>query len=155
MYYNALAWRLYNYLFVMQQISTNLFQINKNAIIESKSEQILNVFQKMLNIGSQNFGGLPTVGNAFNTIMLLSILDLNIIKSINLLQDQENQIQIASLELNRNQQANLINEPKSRFRKFADQLLQDEDKQFRDIIYWAAGTEDALIILNYLEAIVI
>ncbi|CAD8167805.1 unnamed protein product [Paramecium pentaurelia] len=39
MYNYALAWRLYNYLSAMQQISTNLFQINKNAIIKSKSEQ--------------------------------------------------------------------------------------------------------------------
>ncbi|CAD8212535.1 unnamed protein product [Paramecium pentaurelia] len=126
----------------------------------------------MLNIGSQIFGGLPIVGNAFNIINAALDFGLeyhkehkfttglrklsNILQCISIVPGQlQIEIQIASLELNRNQQTNLINEPKSRFRKFADQLLQDEDKQFRDIIYWAAGTEDALIIFNYLEAIVI
>ncbi|CAD8196501.1 unnamed protein product [Paramecium octaurelia] len=169
MYYNALAWRLYNYLSAIQQICTNLFQNNKNAIIESNSEQTLNVFQKMLNIGSYIFGGLPIVGNSFNIIN--AALDFgfeyhkehkfttrlkklnNILKCSSIVPGQlQIQVQIAGLELSKTQYANLINKPKSRFRKFTDQLLQEEDKQFRNNIYWAAGTEDALIILNYLEA---
>ncbi|CAD8184285.1 unnamed protein product [Paramecium pentaurelia] len=77
----------------------------------------------------------------------------NILKCSSIVPGQlQIEIQIASLELSKDQQANLIYKPKSRFIKFADQLLQEEDKEFRDNIYLAAGSEDALIILNYLEA---
>ncbi|CAD8114220.1 unnamed protein product [Paramecium primaurelia] len=153
MYFNALTWRLLNYLQAMQQISTNLFQINKNATIESKSLQTLNVFQKILNKTHRFQEDYLLLGMLLTQLMLLSILDQNLIKSINLLKDQKNQIifQNVVLELSKNQSNNLFDKPKSSFRKFADQLLQEEDKQFRDNIYWAAGSEDALIILNYLE----
>ncbi|CAD8179357.1 unnamed protein product [Paramecium pentaurelia] len=169
-YYQSLFWRLYNYLQAVQQISTDLFQINQNAVIETSSEKVLNIVQKISNIGSVGLSPIPIIGDAFQIInaaldyaideknankfnkRVKILSEILIFFAINP-QQLEIEVQMAAISLGKQQQVNRQKRKQTIFTNRVKDLLAKESSSselFKNI-YWICGTEDALIILSYLE----
>ncbi|CAD8124540.1 unnamed protein product [Paramecium sonneborni] len=167
-YYKALFWRLYYYLQAMAQISTDLYQFNKDAMIESTSENVMNIVQKVFNVGTSALGSVPIVGNTF--MIINAALDFTLeykkenkfkrrlIRLNNILRifainpsDLEIEVQMAAIQLSKQQEKNFKQKQKSQFTEFVDQLAQKENQIYESNFHWQNGTEDALYILKYLE----
>ncbi|CAD8055920.1 unnamed protein product [Paramecium primaurelia] len=168
-YYKALFWKLYYYLSAMQQISSELYQMNRDAMIESKSEKVLDIVQKVFNVGSKVVGVIPIGGEAFDLIN--EALDYaieqkkenkfkvrlhkltNILKCFNIISpvDLENEVKIAAIELAKKQQLDLEGKNNKQFEEFVNKLSKSEILEDENNMYWKNGTNDALVILKYLE----
>ncbi|CAD8148180.1 unnamed protein product [Paramecium pentaurelia] len=169
-YYKSLFWRLYFYMHAMQELSTNLFQVNKDAFVESTSEKVLSLIQKAFKAGSKTLEQLPIIGEAFNIIN--SALDYGveyqkevkfkrrIIRLTNIMKifavtptELEKEVQFAAIELSKFQEPGLKEIPISKFTQFVEKLslLENSSEQFSSDPYWKIGTADSLIILKYLE----
>ncbi|CAD8130221.1 unnamed protein product [Paramecium sonneborni] len=166
-YYRSLFWRLFNYLSAMSQIATDLYKINTNAIIESNSEKVLQIVQKCFNVGAVVSGLIPVVGDVFGIInaLLDSAIDtknenkfnrrLRLLNEILQLfavnpSQLEIEVQMTAILLGKQQLPNIKERKRTEFSQRVDKLIVEESGSSKDI-YWIQGTEDALIILKYLE----
>ncbi|CAD8173220.1 unnamed protein product [Paramecium pentaurelia] len=154
----------------MQQISTNLYQLNPDAVIETNSEKVLNIVQKISNLGSVALSPIPIIGDAFqiiNAALDYAIDEKNVNKfnkRVRILsqiliffavnpQKLEIEVQMAAISLGKQQQVNMKKRKETIFKNRVNDLLAKESSSselFKNI-YWICGTEDALIILSYLE----
>ncbi|CAD8179273.1 unnamed protein product [Paramecium pentaurelia] len=164
-YYQSLFWRLQNFLKVLQQISTDLLQINQNAVIEYNSEKVLNIVKNTSNIGS-----IPYIENAFQIInaALDHAIDQRNVSKFNTRvrilnqilnffainpQQLEIEVQMTAICLGDQQMPNVKQRKQTTFSQTVDELLIKESSTsglFKDI-YWICGIEDTFIILSYLE----
>ncbi|CAD8099130.1 unnamed protein product [Paramecium primaurelia] len=169
MYYNSLYWNLKYYLDSMNLISTDLFQNNHDAIIESNSEKAVSNAHQVFNKLTSFADSIPIIGNVFKIFnsgldfvfqhykedkfktrleKLNSIIQAGSIGAEKI----ENEIQFASIELSKNIEANLSDkQQQTQFRKILQQSLKEEKQDFRNNEYWIAGLTDAFIILKNLE----
>ncbi|CAK60842.1 unnamed protein product (macronuclear) [Paramecium tetraurelia] len=169
-YFRSLFWHLYYYLHAMSEISTNLFQVNTNAMIESSSEKVINLVKKTFNIGTKVLDKVHIAAHAFHIInealnivvdhkreekfkkrlmLLTNILKLFAITPTEL----EREVQFTAIELSRTQQTGLKENQNSRFIEFIKKLAEEEsisEEKSKDI-FWKKGIEDTFIILRYLE----
>ncbi|CAD8154798.1 unnamed protein product [Paramecium octaurelia] len=168
-YYKALFWKLYYYLSAMMQISTELYQANRDAMIESQSEKVLDIVQKVFNVGSKVLGFMPIGGEAFQLIN--EALDYtieqkkqnkfkdrlnkltNILKCYNIISpvELENEVKVAAIELAKKQQIDLNARKYQQFDEFVSKLSKSEKPEDEKDVHWKNGTNDALVILKYLE----
>ncbi|CAD8127357.1 unnamed protein product [Paramecium sonneborni] len=169
-YYKSLFWRLYFYLHAMSELSTNLFQINKDAVVESISEKMVGLLLKTFKAGSKTVEQLPIIGQAFNIIN--SALDFGveyqkdvkfqrrIISLTNIMKifaitptELEKEVQFAAIELSKLQEPGLKEIPISKFTSFVEKLslLERASEEYSRDPYWKKGIEDSIIILKYLE----
>ncbi|CAK70800.1 unnamed protein product (macronuclear) [Paramecium tetraurelia] len=169
-YYKSLFWRLYFYMHAMQELSTNLFQVNKEAFVESTSEKVASILQKIFKVGSKALEQLPIIGEAFNIIN--SALDFGIeyqkeakfkrriIRLTNIMKlfaitpsELEKEVQFAAIELSKLQEPGMKEIPISKFTQFVEKLslLENTQEEYSRDPYWKKGTVDSLIILKYLE----
>ncbi|CAD8169289.1 unnamed protein product [Paramecium pentaurelia] len=158
MYFNALVWTLF------PRIYFKLIKMQQQNVIQNNAKLF---FQKVVNAGLSTLGALPGGRNTFNLINTALDYGFEYRKNKNLLKDQQTeqyfQMQFYTScsiinkdinckpELSKSFLSNLTDKPESNFKFFVDQLLTEEDKQFRDSEYWAASTGDASIILNYMK----
>ncbi|CAK76402.1 unnamed protein product, partial (macronuclear) [Paramecium tetraurelia] len=168
-YYKALFWKLYYYLSAMLQISTELYQANRDAMIESQSEKVLDIVQKVFNVGSKVVGVIPIGGEASQLInealdytieqkkenkfkVRLNKLT-NILKWYNIISpvELENEVKVAAIELAKKQQIDLNARNYQQFDEFVNKLSKSEKIDDNKNLHWKNGTNDALVILKYLD----
>ncbi|KAM3131320.1 hypothetical protein pb186bvf_016638 [Paramecium bursaria] len=171
-YYQSLYWRLYNYLSACQQLSTDLFQKNTDAVIDNDQERVTQIISKVVQQISNQAGSIPIVGTVITIISnalefgfsyhidyKFNKIVMNLTQMIQVRCDSRNhideQIQLAIIkqskqlqELTQDQQIE-----EQRLIKHLQQIQQAEMESGNiqaDNPYWKQGIVDTLRILRNL-----
>ncbi|CAD8153372.1 unnamed protein product [Paramecium octaurelia] len=172
LYYKSLFWRLYNYLHAMQLMSTNLFTINRDAMVESNSEKVADFLKTMSSTGSFIMGSVPIIGTTFNAIN--AALDYMVEKAkenkfqirmqaLTKIQqkffvspsEQEREIQFAAIALAKKQKPHNNDDcEQGALNPYIVKLsiLESNYETNSESEYWKRGIQDSLRILRYLES---
>ncbi|CAD8215029.1 unnamed protein product [Paramecium pentaurelia] len=146
----------YNYLKQGSKFQQTYFIQTKMQLLKQNSEKVLNKVQKISSIGSVALSPITIIGDAFkiiNAALYYAIDENNVILFAVNPQKLEIEVQMAAISLGKQQQVNMKKRKETIFKNRVNDLLAKESSSselFKNI-YWICGTEDALIILSYLE----